>query len=187
MTKSQIPTNSNSTTGNKKSTSAKSLPIFIVLVAIGVIVLLIPEIVKVLFPNASGQPYKLEKNRTKWESYHITHYRMSLALPPSDSNYNQMPLIVEVKDGIVISVVDAHGKIVSPTLAGDIVYGYPDNLTIPGLFSYTNKIYLEKPLSIDVTYDPILGYPTIIYVDPYAEPCCQEYTIEVKDFQILPP
>ena len=39
---------------------------------------------------------------------------------------------------------------------------------------------------MQVSYNPTYGYPENIYIDPYSEPCCQDYEIEVKDFQILP-
>ena len=157
-----------------------------ILLAIGGIVILYIT----LFPEAFWQSRELDQNRAKWESQHITHYRMSLNLPYDDYSYDQMPLTVEVKDGKVISATDARGETVSP--AGTILvfsspFDSPSAFTIPSLFSYVYKTIWEKPPEIDISYDPTLGYPKSIYIDPYTEPCCQEFSISVQDFQVLSP
>ena len=140
-----------------------------------------------------GQDYPdwetaVQQNRTLWESQHITHYRMLVVLPHSSSSYGSlpMPLTVEVKDGVVISVVDADSKMILPTDYADASYYYQNFFTIPGLFSYTGQYYLKKPPAMRVTFDQVLGYPNSIYIDPWREPCCQDFTITVQNFQILP-
>ena len=129
----------------------------------------------------------LQQNRTKWESQHITHYRMSLDLPWNGDNLGRMPLLVEVKNGRVISVVDAHGKRVAAAYDRDTKTYYPDLFSVPGLFAYATQEFDKRPPSVDVSYDPLLGYPTLITVDPYTEPCCEEYSIGADHLQILPP
>ena len=112
---------------------------------------------------------QLKQNQAKWESQNITHYRMSVNLPYdfSGNGYGNlpMPLIVEVKDGNMISVVDALGEKVSFTGGGDFVYYYPNSLTVQGLFSYVYQWYLKKPPDIQVSYDPALGFPSSIFID----------------------
>jgi hypothetical protein len=127
---------------------------------------------------------ELEKNRAKWESLHITHYQMSVDLPYSSEGYDPMlmPLIVEVKDGNVVSVTNTQGEKVS---SDDDIYYDHYFFSVPGLFSYVSETYLEKPPSIEVSYDPTFGYPNTIYIDPWMEPCCQDFTISVQDFQVL--
>jgi hypothetical protein len=129
----------------------------------------------------------LEQNRAKWESQNITHYQMLLDLPSSSSSYDRMPLTVEVKDSEVIAVVDARGETVTPEDDEDFIYEYPGAFTISGLFTIADQTFQSQPPLIIVTYDPSLGYPATIHVDPYWEPCCQEYTYIVRDLQILPP
>lgn len=132
---------------------------------------------------------ELDKSRAKWDNAHITHYQMSIYIPYSSGGIGNlpMPLTVEVQDGNVVSVADAHGERVSPNDNVDSSYYYENYFTIPGLFSHVHQIYLEKPPSIRVTYDPTLGYPYSIYVNPYVEPCCQDYEIIVESFQVLSP
>ena len=186
MTESQLPADSDPAQQNGLSAPAKSLPWFVALLVIGGILVLIVLVYNALFPKAFWQSRELEHNRTKWESQHITHYRMSLDLDDPSPYENRMPLTVEVKDGKLVSVVDAHGQSVSAENDDD--FGYEQQyFTIPGLFSFAYKTVWENPPEILISYDPALGYPASIYVDPYTEPCCQEYAIGVQDFQVLPP
>jgi hypothetical protein len=83
--------------------------------------------------------------------------------------------------------VDALGQSVSPVDDNDFRYYYPYAFTIPGLFSYAHQTFWEKPPEIVVSYDPTLGYPTSIYIDPSVEPCCQDFTFTVRSFQVLTP
>jgi hypothetical protein len=185
MTESQIPPNSNPNTGKTMTIRAKSIPGHIVLLVMGAIAILIALIYTVFLPKAFWQSRELEQNRIKWQDQNITHYRMSLTLPFTGSNYDQMPLTVEVKDDHVISVVDTHGETVSPD-DEETAYYYPDGLTIPGLFAYADQTFWESPRTIKVTYDPVFGYPETLSVDPYTEPCCQDFSFEIRNFEVLP-
>ncbi len=145
--------------------------------------------------SAQGQNYPdwgsaVQKNRTLWESQHITHYQMSVAPPYASDSYGSlpMPLKIEVNDGVVISITDANNKLISRTDYSDASYYYENFFTIPGLFSYTANQYYSKhsPADMQITFDKVLGYPNSIYINPWTEPCCQSFTITVQNFQILP-
>lgn len=138
-----------------------------------------------LYPEGYFKARELEQNQAKWQSHLFTYYRFVVDLPFYDDTIGRTPLTVIVKDDTVVSVVDARGTTISPNDQTDIAYEYSYALTIPRLFSYVRKEYLAKPPAFDVSYDPVLGYPTSIYVDPYTEPCCQDFTIEVNDFEAL--
>jgi hypothetical protein len=136
---------------------------------------------------------ELGQKQAKWDSQHITHYRLSVFLPSAFlpdkiANYGDlpMPLTVEVKDGNVVSFIDANGTIISHANVGDSVY-YQNKITVPGLFSLVNYYYLKKYPVIKVSYDPSYGFPTSIYFLPYTEPCCQDgFGISIQDFLVLP-
>lgn len=83
-------------------------------------------------------------------------------------------------------MLDVQGKALPPYDAAYVTSDDSELLTIPGLFSYALKTIWKKPPELRVTYDPVFGYPAMIYVDPYTEPCCQEFTIKVREFQVLP-
>jgi hypothetical protein len=129
---------------------------------------------------------ELEKNRAKWENQQITHYQMSLEPGYSSNNYGHTPYIIEVKDGVVIAVVDAQGNTVSVEDTQSFAYSDRELLTVLGLFSYAFRTFLEEPPTIRVTYNSTYGYPERIFVDPYIEPCCQDFSIDVIDFHVLP-
>ncbi len=164
----------------------KSAITLVVLLEIGAIVILAALIYNTLFPEAYWQSRELDQNLAKWQSQHITHYRMSVHLPYSTMRASPTPFTVDVRDGKVVSVVDALGQRISSENDADFSYD-SQYFTIPGLFSYAYQTIWEKPPLIRVFYDPALGYPDSIYVDPYTEPCCQDFAIAVQDFQVLPP
>ena len=111
---------------------------------------------------------------------------MSLDPGYSSANYGHTPYAIEVKDGKVISVVDALGDKVP--FEDEQNYAYSDRklFTVPGLFSYIQQTFLEKPPAIGVTYDKSYGYPVNISINPYIEPCCQDFSINVLKFNVLP-
>jgi hypothetical protein len=184
---SQYPKPTNPTQGNTKNTWGIDIrKLFILILALGAIVVLIALIFNFLVPqlNAYSQSSELEKNKAKWESHHITHYRMSVAF--LGYGFNDNVIWVEVKEGKVISLVDSLGNNVPPENIPDVNFRYPNAFTIPGLFSYAHQTILAKPPSLDISYDLTFGYPKDIYIDPYVEPCCQDFDIVVRDFQVLP-
>ena len=185
MTDSQNQMQPIPTTADGRSTKSKGIQGLILVLVIGAILVLIVMIYNSLFPEGYFKASELGQNQAKWESKHITHYRFVVDLPLYDNTTGRTPLTVEVKGDTAISVVDAKGATISPNDQADIAYDYSYALTVPRLFSYVNKQYLEKPPKIDVTYDPVPGCPASIYVDPYIEPCCQDFTITVRDFETL--
>ena len=161
-------------------TRRKSLAIYLL------IFFLLSACVPTVGQNYGNWQAELAKNRAKWDSQHITHYRFQVA-PPINSSYSSTPLVIEVKDGSPISVVDIKGITHTVNAGNAILQYYSDLLTIPDLFAYINDTYVGKPESMRVTYDPVLGYLTTIDVNPYAEPCCASFTITISDFHVLSP
>ena len=128
--------------------------------------------------DAAQLSRELVRNRAKWESHHVTHYRMMLVFAGYGiGDYDRMPLTVEVQGETAISALDAKGK---PWIPGN------RPLTITGLFSFVYSEMGDKPAGLSIRYDPALGYPVEIYVDPWTEPCCQDYWYTVQDLVVLP-
>ncbi len=128
---------------------------------------------------------ELEKNRMKWDSKLVTHYRMSVDLSELGT-YGEAPWIIEVQEGDFVSITDPQGQIVLPTDYVDIPVKYQNFFTVPALFSYVEQTYLSEPPAIRIEYDTTYGYPKTIYVDPWVEPCCMDYTVVIRDLQMLP-
>ena len=170
----------------------KVLHAFVVLILVAVILCLgamvyqeiSSAVDRAISPYVDGR--ELDKNRTKWQSQPITHYSMVVDLPYGSGYYERLPLTVEVKDEKVVSAVDALGHSFDPGTDPDFQYYYPDAFTIPDLFSFAYSTIWSRPPSISVSYDPDLGYPTDIEIDPLVGPCCQWEFYSVRNFQELP-
>ena len=127
---------------------------------------------------------ELKKNQAKWESKQISHYTISVDL--SGMNYDRTPWVVEVKSNDVVSIVNSNGTVVSPSEIGNYEDVSKQFFNVPALFSFVEQAYQDQPPMLRVEYDSNFGYPKSIYVDPWVEPCCQDYWIEVRDFHVLP-
>jgi uncharacterized protein DUF6174 len=127
---------------------------------------------------------ELKKNQANWEGRQISHYTISVDL--SGMNYDRTPWIVEVKADDVVSIVDSNGTVLSPSEIGNYESVSKQFFNVPALFSFVEQTYQDQPPILKVEYDSIYGYPKSIYVDPWVEPCCQDYWIAVGDLRILP-
>ncbi len=145
---------------------------------LAVIILLAVWADKTQFSKSARQARELESYQTRWESQHITHYRMKLTYVGYgvEGAYQQMPLTVEVEGEQVVSAVDAQGKSWSSRRRP---------MTIPALFAFASE-QIGKASDLNIEYDPALGYPTTIDVTPYTEPCCQGYLYAAQNLQALP-
>ncbi len=140
-----------------------------------------------LFPKAYWQTRELETNIAKWNSQRTTHYRFALTVAGYAFNSAFMPITVEVQDDRVMTAYDRLGRTVTPKIEGSGMYAYGQPFTVPGLFAYVRSVVVQHPAILRVDYDPALGYPAEIYVDPWTEPCCQDFWFLVRNFEVLPP
>src|ERR1043166_9025311 len=74
----------------------------------------------ILTPCASapalGNKSEIEQNQEKWQNAGISHYRYNLSISCFCAFTQDMPLIVEVKDGKVVSMEYQNGKQIDPSL-----------------------------------------------------------------------
>src|SRR5215208_656118 len=84
----------------------------------------------------AGEPKsEVEQARDIWQAANISHYRINLFVSCFCAFNDEMPLIVEVKDGEVVSLESATGKELNPT---NLQY-YERYLTIDKLFAEIEK------------------------------------------------
>ena len=187
MMESEDQISSNSSETNGSSNQLSKVRQFVPALVVGAILVVIGLIYHSRYPFGYVNSRMFDENIAKWQALKIVHYRMSVNPPYDYSCYSQlsMPLTVEVKDNEVVSVVDAQGQIFSYSSDHSCGYYY-QFFTVPKLFSYVHQYYLKKPPLIQVSYDTKFGFPSSIYINPYTEPCCQEFRIDVRDFQTLP-
>jgi Family of unknown function (DUF6174) len=157
----------------------------IVIFGVGAILILTILIYAILSYSGFWQLLELKQNQTKWESRHITHYQFALNF--SGYGNDRWPITVEVKDEKVVKLIDPLGHQVSPTDIANIAPYTPNEFTIMGLFAFAQETVSKHLPSMHVTYESTFGYPKEIYIDPFVEPCCQDYSLDVKDFKVLSP
>jgi hypothetical protein len=126
-------------------------------------------------------PSELERNRALWESQGIAHYRFDLSMTCFCGFRDQMPLTIEVQDGQVVTMSAANG--------GDVgqyrdTYARFDSLG--KLFDIIANAEERGAFVLEVTYDPVYGYPASIYLNPNELAVDDEDRYEVTNFQVLP-
>ena len=132
----------------------------------------------------------LERNQLLWESHQFIHYKYSIAFIGYGFEYARMPIQVEIQNDNILSAIDKEGVSLSENNPNDDEYFYLygislNQITIDGLFKYLRVILSKKPSAIRISYDIEYGFPREIYIDQFREPCCQDFTIEITNFQVI--
>ncbi|HEX6035359.1 MAG TPA: DUF6174 domain-containing protein, partial [Anaerolineales bacterium] len=66
--------------------------------------------------SAMGNQSEIEQNKEKWQNANISHYRYELFISCFCVFNEDMPLIIEVQDGKVVSMEFKSGKEIDPGL-----------------------------------------------------------------------
>jgi hypothetical protein len=174
------------TSDNGKSANKARVPAWrFVIVSFVLLVVSVFLFYRALFPQGYLKSLELDNNLAKWESLHISNYQIKVYLNEATSAHPG-PWTIEVRDGKAVSVIDNNGADVDADEEAFSTYAAEYYFTIPGWFRYVKETYEMKPPEVQVEFNPTYGFPDSIYIDPYTEPCCQDFTITVEDFQILP-
>ncbi len=107
---------------------------------------------------------ELDDAEQRWAEAGITDYTYTLTWQcfcPEGGT----PSAVEVQGGEVVGS--------TPEL--------PEASTVEGLFDTVRSAIESDPDAFDVSYDAVLGYPTMLDVDPMANAMDEEYGFEAKD------
>jgi hypothetical protein len=120
----------------------------------------------------------LEENRAKWvaagiDTYDIDYQRSCACSPPND-------VTVLVTNGGITSVVDSGTgeEVVNPPTGA---YGFN---SVDGLFDVIATAIAECAASLDVQYDPELGYPTSVDIDFIGGTVGDEVELHVNDLHV---
>ena len=170
---------------NLQGGKSKKISCAFTALVIGTILILLITFYYSRFPEGYFGLRKLEQSQAKWHGQNITHYKITVSFS-GYGIYKHMPWIIEVQNDNVISLVDTQGNtVVFPSRTND-AYDDARYFTVNALFSEVKQAYEDNALTIQVSFNSTYGYPESIYIDPYSEPCCQDYKIEIQDFQVLP-
>lgn len=127
---------------------------------------------------------ELSRNQQKWQDANITHYRFNLNISCFCAFRDQMPLIIEVRDGQIVHMAAVDGTLVLDT---DQNYEfYAPHATIDLLFAEINSAINEGADSVTVTYDATYGFPTEIAIDFSQEMADEEMYYSISGFEALP-
>lgn len=128
---------------------------------------------------------ELSRNQQKWEDANISHYQFELTLSCFCAFRDQMPLTIEVKDGEVVALAYADGRVVE---AGDPMHEYFTGFaTIDLLFAELESAMSSADAGdITVQYDESLGFPTQASIDYIKEAVDDELYITVAGFEQIP-
>jgi len=138
--------------------------------------------------NAGEPKSEVEQARDKWQAANISHYQINVDVSCFCAFHDEMPLIVEVKDGEVISLKSATGKELNPV---NLQY-YERYLTIDKLFNEIEKGFQTEGSDqgpadkVEVQYDETYGFPKTTNIDFVEQAIDDELYITVSDFQQLP-
>jgi hypothetical protein len=132
--------------------------------------------------SANQNQSELEQNQQTWQDANISHYRYNLAISCFCVFSQDMPLIIEVQDGQVVSMEYASGNEIDP---GNREY-FQRFETIDKVFEQLGKdIGGEADEVVVNTYNATYGFPEDVKVDYVLEATDDEIWFTISDFEPL--
>ena len=118
---------------------------------------------------------ELDANRQKWEAQQFARYDFTLEMFCFCAIRG--PIRVSVANGAVVSAVEvATGNRVEPTWVP----------SIESLFDFVERGIADHALVLEVTYDPVMGYPRKIVYDRARNIADEEVTYQAADVARTP-
>lgn len=131
--------------------------------------------------QAQTDDIEIRRERALWESAKVTSYRFVLRATCLCELSPRSPVLVEVRGGKPVSV--------KPLTESKYFYFYPESYkrhnTIDKLFDVIQEAVTRKAEVVSVSYDPALGYPTVIVIDEDTRYVDDEVTMWVEQFEII--
>ena len=110
-------------------------------------------------------PSVAEAERAQWEAAEVSDYTLTYAVSGGAGNLG--PKTVEVTDGIVTEIVKEPDGV------------SPADFTIERLFDELDA----ADIVLDVEFDPELGYPTYIALDPIEDAIDDEFSVTILSME----
>ena len=131
---------------------------------------------------ASGSQTEIGKNREKWQNADISHYRYNLFISCFCVFNEDMPLIIEVQDGEVVSMEFQSGKEIDPSLHET----FDKYATIDRFFTELESDINGAADVVTAKYDETYGFPTEVTIDFVQEATDDELYLTLSNFEALP-
>jgi hypothetical protein len=119
--------------------------------------------------------------RDKWQDAGISHYRFNLNISCFCIFTQDMPLVIEVQDGEVVSMEYQSGNEIDPSNL-ELFERYA---TIDRIFAELETALVEAD-SVTVEYDETYGFPTQVSIDLDQQMADEEIYLTISDFELLP-
>lgn len=132
--------------------------------------------------GAAGNPSEIEKNKEKWQDTAISHYRYNLNISCFCAFRGDMPLVIEVQDGKVVSMEYQSGKAIED-VNRELFDKYA---TIDRLFAELEVDLNGAADKVTVEYDPTYGFPTKADIDFIEQAVDDELYLTVSNLEKLP-
>jgi hypothetical protein len=132
--------------------------------------------------NALGSQSEIEQNHEKWQEAGISHYRYHLSISCFCVFTQDMPLILEVQDGKVVSMKYQNGKEIAPSLTAL----FEKYATIDRVFAELDAGLKGAADEVMVKYDPTYGFPAEVTIDVEKQATDDELYLTLSNFEKLP-
>ena len=133
--------------------------------------------------GAAGNQSEIEQNKEKWQDANIPHYRYNLHISCFCIFVENMPLIIEVQDGEVVSMEFENGAEIDPAIGQDLFDKYA---TIDRIFAEVEAGLNDTADNVVVKYDPTYGFPTEVTIDVEEQAADDELYLTISNFEELP-
>jgi|RhiMetdeSRZDD1v2_1073273.scaffolds.fasta_scaffold03897_20 uncharacterized protein DUF6174 len=130
----------------------------------------------------SGSQTEIGQNKEKWQKANISHYRYNLFISCFCVFNEDMPLLIEVKDGEVVSMEFQSGKEIDPSLHET----FDKYATIDRFFAELETDLNGAADAVTAKYDPTYGFPTEVTIDFVQEATDDELYLTLSNFEALP-
>jgi hypothetical protein len=130
--------------------------------------------------NALGT--EIEQNKEKWQDANISHYRYHLSITCFCIFSQDMPLIVEVQDGKIVSMEFQNGNPIDPG-SRELFEKYA---TIDRLFTELEADMNGAADEVTAKYDATYGFPTEVTIDFVKDATDDELYLNLSNFEKLP-
>jgi len=132
--------------------------------------------------NAMGSQSEIEQNKEKWQDASISHYRYHLSITCFCVFSQDMPLIIEVQDGEVVSMEYQSGNEIDAT-----------NRELFEKYAPIDRLFTELEADLNgaadeviAKYDSTYGFPTEVTIDFVKEATDDELYLNLSNFEELP-
>jgi hypothetical protein len=132
--------------------------------------------------NAMGSQSEIEQNKEKWQDANISHYRYHLSITCFCVFTQDMPLIIEVDNGKVVSMEFQSGNEIDAS-SRELFDKYA---TIDRLFAELEADSNGAADEVIAKYDPSYGFPTEVTIDFVQEATDDELYLSLSNVEELP-